>query len=159
MRSTDFGRIGRQAFKALGERHPDLDIVAINDLFDSDTNAHLLKYDSNYGTFDGTIEATDMGLVVNGHEIKGCSEREWTDLPWGELGIDLVIEATGVGTARAMAEKQPDGGRRAGAHLRPGRRTRTSRWVLGVNDERYDPEQHRIISNGVLHDERAGTGG
>ena len=69
-----------------GERHPDLDIVAINDLFDSDTNAHLLKYDSNYGTFDGTIEATDAGLVVNGHEIKGCSEREWTDLPWGELG-------------------------------------------------------------------------
>ena len=81
-----FGRIGRQAFKALNERHPDLDIVAINDLFDSATNAHLLKYDSNYGTFDGTIEATDMGLVVNGHEIKGFSEREWTDLPWGELG-------------------------------------------------------------------------
>ena len=115
-----FGRIGRQAFKALGERHPNLDVVAINDLFDSDTNAHLLKYDSNYGTFDGTIEATDAGLVVNGREIQVFSEREWTDLPWGALDIDLVIEATGVGTAREMAAEAPDGGRRPGADLGTG---------------------------------------
>ena len=115
-----FGRIGRQAFKALGERHPELDVVAINDLFDSDTNAHLLKYDSNYGTFDGTIEATEAGLVVNGREIQVFSEREWTDLPWGELGIDLVIEATGVGTAREMAAKHLTAGGRAGAHLGTG---------------------------------------
>ena len=95
-----FGRIGRQAFKALGERHPDLEIVAINDLFDSATNAHLLKYDSNYGTFDGTIEATDAGLVVNGHEIRSsrsasgptCRGVRWTLIwssrrpGWGRRG-------------------------------------------------------------------------
>ena len=133
-----FGRIGRQAFKALNERHPDLDIVAINDLFDSATNAHLLKYDSNYGTFDGTIEATDAGLVVNGREIQVFSEREWTDLPWGELGIDLVIEATGVGTARAMAEKHLTAG--AGRVLISAPATDEDiTVVLGVNDEQYDP--------------------
>ena len=141
-----FGRIGRQAFKALGERHPDLDVVAINDLFDSATNAHLLKYDSNYGTFDGTIEATEVGLVVNGREIQVFSEREWTDLPWGALGIDLVIEATGVGTARDMAAKHLTAG--AGRVLISAPATDEDiTVVLGVNDEQYDPEQHRIVSN------------
>ncbi len=141
-----FGRIGRQAFKALDERHPALDIVAINDLFDSATNAHLLKYDSNYGMFGGTIEATDTALSVNGREIRVCAEREWTALPWGALGIDLVIESSGVGTARAMAEKHLTAG--AGQVLISAPATDEDLTVvLGVNDEQYDPAQHRIISN------------
>ncbi|HEV2122802.1 MAG TPA: glyceraldehyde 3-phosphate dehydrogenase NAD-binding domain-containing protein, partial [Chloroflexota bacterium] len=78
-----FGRIGRQAFKAILERYPDLEVAAINDLFDTKTNAHLLKYDSNYGTFDGTIEAREDALIVNGKRVEVTAERDWTKLDWG----------------------------------------------------------------------------
>ena len=141
-----FGRIGRQAFKALGERHPDLDIVAINDLFDSDTNAHLLKYDSNYGRFGGTIEVTDNGLTGNGREIQVFAEREWTDLPWAALEVDLVIESSGVGTARIMAEKHLAAG--AGKVVISAPATDEDiTVVLGVNEDKFNPDDHKIISN------------
>ena len=141
-----FGRIGRQAFKAITQRHPNLDIVAINDLFDTETNAHLLKYDSNYGRFEGTLEARADALIVDGHEVKVFAERDWAALPWGDLGIELAIEATGVGTERPMAEKHLQAGAARVLISAPAKGEDLT-VVLGVNDNTYDPDQHRIISN------------
>src|SRR5579859_2780045 len=91
-----FGRIGRQSMKAILERHGgELEVVAINDLTDTKTNAHLLKYDSTYGRFPGEVEATPDSLIVNGHSIKVFSQRDPAQIPWGSQGIDLVIESTG----------------------------------------------------------------
>ncbi|MCZ6790066.1 MAG: type I glyceraldehyde-3-phosphate dehydrogenase, partial [Chloroflexi bacterium] len=88
-----FGRIGRQVLRATLERHPDkLSVAAINDLTDAKTNAHLLKYDSTYGRYPGTVEAADDALIVNGKEIKVLAERDPASLPWGDLGVDIVIE-------------------------------------------------------------------
>ncbi|HLG78447.1 MAG TPA: glyceraldehyde 3-phosphate dehydrogenase NAD-binding domain-containing protein, partial [Ktedonobacteraceae bacterium] len=106
-----FGRIGRQSLKAMLERHPeDIEVVAINDITDTKTNAHLLKYDSTYGRFPGTVEATEDALIVNGHHIKIIAQRDPAQIPWGDLGVQLVIESTGLFTD---AEK-------ASAHLRGG---------------------------------------
>src|ERR1700687_4964734 len=92
-----FGRIGRQSLKAMLERYPrDLEVVAVNDLTDTKTNAHLLKYDSTYGRFPGEIEATADSLIVNGHNIKVISQRDPAQIPWGDLGVELVIESTGL---------------------------------------------------------------
>src|SRR5581483_12037900 len=90
-----FGRIGRQSFKALLERHPEVEVVAINDLVDTKTNAHMLKYDSNYGRFEGTVEAQPDALIVNGKRIQILAQRDWTQLGWDKLGVELVIESTG----------------------------------------------------------------
>ncbi|MHB8620658.1 MAG: type I glyceraldehyde-3-phosphate dehydrogenase [Chloroflexota bacterium] len=141
-----FGRIGRQSFKALLERHRDVEVVAINDLFDTKTNAHLLKYDSNYGQFNGTIEARENALVVNGREIEILAERDWTQLAWDRLGVDVVIESTGVGTARADAAKHLQAGAKKVIISAPAKEEDFT-IVLGVNDEKYDPAQHNIISN------------
>src|SRR5579883_2100376 len=90
-----FGRIGRQSMKAILERHPqDLEVVAVNDLTDTQTNAHLLKYDSTYGRFPGVVEAKEDALIVNGHSIKVISQRDPAQIPWSDLGVDLVIEST-----------------------------------------------------------------
>ena len=142
-----FGRIGRQSLKAMLERHPrDLEVVAVNDLTDTKTNAHLLKYDSTYGRFPGEIEATADSLIVNGHNIKVLSQRDPAQIPWGDLGIKLVIESTGLFTD---AEK-------AAAHLRGGAKKviisapakgEDITIVLGVNENMYDPARHNIISN------------
>jgi glyceraldehyde 3-phosphate dehydrogenase len=142
-----FGRIGRQSLKAILERHGrDLEVVAVNDLTDTKTNAHLLKYDSTYGHFPGEVEATADTLVVNGHSIKVLSQRDPGQIPWGDLGIELVIESTGLFTE---AEK-------AAAHLRGGAKKviisapakgEDLTIVLGVNDAAYDPAKHHIISN------------
>ncbi|TMC33584.1 MAG: type I glyceraldehyde-3-phosphate dehydrogenase, partial [Chloroflexi bacterium] len=106
-----FGRIGRQTLKAMLERHPrDLEVVALNDITDTRTNAHLLKYDSTYGHFPGEVEATADTLIVNGHKVKVISQRDPGQIPWGDLGVELVIESTGLFTD---AEK-------AAAHLRGG---------------------------------------
>ncbi len=106
-----FGRIGRQSFKAIFEHYPkDLEVVAVNDLTDTKTNAHLLKYDSTYGHFPGEIEATADAIIVNGHSLKVISQKDPAQIPWGDMGIDLVIESTGLFTD---AEK-------AAAHLRGG---------------------------------------
>src|SRR5437879_270510 len=142
-----FGRIGRQSFKAIFEHYPkDLEVVAVNDLTDTKTNAHLLKYDSTYGRFSGEIEATADSIIVNGHSLKVISQRDPAQIPWGDMGIDLVIESTGLFTD---AEK-------AAAHLRGGAKkviiTAPAKGeditiVLGVNENMYDPAKHRIISN------------
>ena len=142
-----FGRIARQSLKAMLERHPrDLEVVAVNDLTDTKTNAHLLKYDSTYGRFPGEVEATPDSLIVNGHSIKVLSQRDPSQIPWGDLGIEVVIESTGLFTD---AEK-------AAAHLRGGAKKviisapakgEDITIVLGVNENMYDPARHNIISN------------
>jgi glyceraldehyde 3-phosphate dehydrogenase len=142
-----FGRIGRQSMKAMLERHPeDIEVVAINDLTDTSTNAHLLKYDSTYGRFPGTVEATEDSLIVNGHKIQVISQRDPAQIPWSDLGVQVVIESTGFFTD---AEK-------AAAHLRGGAKKviisapakgEDLTMVLGVNENTYDPAKHHIISN------------
>jgi glyceraldehyde 3-phosphate dehydrogenase len=142
-----FGRIGRQSLKAILERYPrELEVVALNDLTDTKTNAHLLKYDSTYGRFPGEIETTPDSLIVNGHSIKVLSLRNPGDIPWGDLGVEIVIESVGIFTD---AEK-------AGAHIRGGAKKviisapakgEDLTIVLGVNDNMYDPARHNILSN------------
>jgi glyceraldehyde 3-phosphate dehydrogenase len=141
-----FGRIGRQAYKAILERHPDLEVVAINDLFDTATNAHLFKYDSNYGRFKGSVEAKEDALIVNGRRVQVTAERDWSKLDWGGRGIDLVIESTGVGTNRPDAEKHLQAGAKKVIISAPAKGEDIT-IVLGVNHDKYDPEQHKIISN------------
>ncbi len=151
-----FGRIGRQVLKAIMERAgDDLEVVAINDLFDAKTNAHLFKYDSNYGIFDGSVEVVEGNLVVNGHTVKVLGERDPGNLPWKDLGVDVVIESTGIFTQARTDEATGKVG--ADAHiLRAGAKKviisapakgEDLTLVLGVNDEQYDPAQHHIISN------------
>ncbi len=142
-----FGRIGRQSLKAMLERYPrELEVVAVNDITDTKTNAHLLKYDSTYGHFPGEIEATADSLIVNGQSIKVIAQRDPAQIPWGDMGIELVLESTGLFTD---ADK-------AAAHLRAGAKKviisapakgEDLTMVLGVNDSMYDPAKHNIISN------------
>ena len=141
-----FGRIGRLALRALLERHPQAEIVGVNDLADLGASAHLLQYDSNYGRFDRSVEATTDGLVVDGVSIPYFSIRDWDALPWGDLGADLVVESTGVGTERARAAAHLDAG--AGRVLisaPSGDADLTV--VLGVNDDQFDPASHYVVSN------------
>ncbi|MDI3508287.1 MAG: hypothetical protein PWP55_479, partial [Clostridiales bacterium] len=105
-----FGRIGRNAFKAMLAKYPDMDVVAINDLTDSKTLAHLLKYDSCYGKFNGEVEATDDALIVNGKEIKILAERDPAKLPWKDMGAEIVLESTGLFTSRDKASKHIEAG-------------------------------------------------
>jgi glyceraldehyde 3-phosphate dehydrogenase len=142
-----FGRIGRQVLKAMGDFYPnDLEVVAANDLGDLATMAHLLKYDSNYGRFDGTVEVADDGLVVDGKLIKFFSEKDPAALPWGELGVDIVIESTGVFRDRAGASKHLEAGAKKVIISAPAKGEDLT-IVLGVNDDKYDPAQHNIVSN------------
>ena len=149
-----FGRIGRQVLKAIKERHPDtLEVVAVNDLFDADINAYLFKHDSNYGMYEGTVEVVDGNIVVDGKEIKVLSERNPYSLPWKELGIDVVIESTGVfrdgkGTeAKPGANAHIDGGGAKKVIISAPAKNEDLTIVLGVNDELYDPEKDNIVSN------------
>lgn len=142
-----FGRIGRNAFKvAMGLENPGFEIVAINDLTDAKTLAHLLKYDSVFGKFEGTVEAKEDTLVVNGHEIKICAERDPANLPWKELGVDIVIESTGLFRDREKAGKHIEAGAKKVVISAPAKNEDIT-IVLGVNDSEYDPEKHHIISN------------
>jgi len=149
-----FGRIGRQVFKAIKERHPDaLEVVAVNDLFDADINAYLFKHDSNYGQYSGTVEVKDGSLVVDGQVVKVLSERNPGDLPWKQLGVDIVIESTGVFRDGKGTDAKPG----ANAHIVGGgakkviisapAKNEDITIVLGVNDKLYDPEKHNIVSN------------
>ena len=123
-----FGRIGRQTLKAMLERHPDeLEVVAVNDLADDETNAHLFKYDSTYGRFAGEVHAGDSAIVVDGHEIRSFSERDPAALPWGDLGVDIVVESTGIFTDATKAQRPSRRRRPEGDHHARRRRTRTSR--------------------------------
>ncbi|MGC4105005.1 MAG: type I glyceraldehyde-3-phosphate dehydrogenase [Thermomicrobiales bacterium] len=143
-----FGRIGRQVYKAVHEGgFSDLfEIVAVNDLTDNKTLAHLLKYDSTYGQFDGEVSYDEDGLIVNGKAIKVLEERDPAALPWGELGVDLVIESTGRFTDADKAKAHIEAGARKVIISAPAKGEDLT-IVLGVNEESYDPAVHTIISN------------
>lgn len=142
-----FGRIGRQVFKAVYEDFSDkLEVVAVNDITDPHTLAHLLKYDSNYGRFPGEITVEGGDIVVDGEKIETLEERDPANLPWGDLGVDVVVESTGIFRDRE----------RAAAHLRAGAKKviisapakgPDATLVLGVNEDTYDPNNHHIVSN------------
>src|SRR5438105_8207178 len=141
-----FGRIGRQFLRAVLERHPDLEVVAINDLADPKMNALLFKHDSNYGTFDGDVSATADTIVVEGRPIKVLQERDPAKLPWKDLNIDIVIESTGFFTDATKAKAHRDAGARKVIISAPAK-NEDKTIVLGVNEDAYDPERHDIISN------------
>ncbi|MGZ4345477.1 MAG: type I glyceraldehyde-3-phosphate dehydrogenase [Solirubrobacteraceae bacterium] len=142
-----FGRIGRNVFRAAYERQADIEWLAVNDLVDPNTIAHLLKYDSNYGPFPGTVEATDTGLRVDGKEIKVLAEKDPANLPWEELGAEVVIESTGLFTDRENASKHLDAGARKVVISAPATEPDVT-VALGVNfDETYDRDKHHVISN------------
>jgi glyceraldehyde 3-phosphate dehydrogenase len=142
-----FGRIGRQSMKAILERHGhELEVVAINDLTDTKTNAHLLKYDTTYGHFPGEVEATTDSLIVNGHQIKVLAQRDPSLIPWSDLGIDLVIESTGFFTDAEKAAAHLKGGAKKVIISAPAKGEDLT-VVLGVNEHVYDPKKHTIISN------------
>ena len=101
-----FGRIGRQSLKALIERAPDVEVVAVNDLVDAEMNALLFKHDSTYGAYDGTVEAGDSSIIIDGHEIRILAEKDPAALPWGDLGVDIVLESTGIFTDATKAKAQ-----------------------------------------------------
>jgi glyceraldehyde 3-phosphate dehydrogenase len=141
-----FGRIGRNFFRAARKRDADVEIVAVNDLGDAKTMAHLLKYDSVLGPFDGTVEAVDAGIRVDGEELKLLNERDPAALPWKDLGVDVVLESTGLFTKREKAQAHLDAGGGKVVISAPATDPDVT-IVLGVNDGAYDPEQHRIVSN------------
>ena len=141
-----FGRIGRNFFRALKEQGVDLDVVAVNDLTDTKTLAHLLKYDSILGRFPGEVSAGDASIVVDGKEIKVLAERNPADLPWGDLGVDIVVESTGFFTDATKAKAHIDGGAKKVIISAPAK-NEDATFVIGVNSEDYDPEKHNIISN------------
>jgi glyceraldehyde 3-phosphate dehydrogenase len=142
-----FGRIGRNVFRAAYERGADIEWVAINDLVDPTTIAHLLKYDSNYGPFPGAVEATATGLRVDGNEIRVLAERDPASIPWGELGAEVVIESTGLFTDRENAAKHLAAGARKVLISAPATDPDVT-VALGVNfDDAYDPASHDIVSN------------
>jgi glyceraldehyde 3-phosphate dehydrogenase len=142
-----FGRIGRQVTKALFEHHNDtFDLVAINDLGDVHTMAHLFKYDTNYGIFDGTVEEVDGDLSINGDRLKVFSERDPSQLPWGEMGVDIVVESTGVFSDREKAALHLAAGAKKVIISAPAKGEDIT-ICMGVNNEKYNPDSHHIISN------------
>ncbi|AXE39163.1 type I glyceraldehyde-3-phosphate dehydrogenase [Acidipropionibacterium virtanenii] len=141
-----FGRIGRNFFRALLEQKADLDVVAVNDLTDNKTLAHLLKYDSLLGRFPGEVTYDDEGIVVDGKHIKVLAERNPGDLPWGDLGVEVVVESTGFFTDGTKAKAHIDGGAKKVVISAPGKNV-DGTFVIGVNDGDYDNATHNIISN------------
>ena len=143
-----FGRIGRQVFKAIHDFHPDeLQVVAVNDLTDPRTNAHLLKYDSTYGAFPGDIRASDDAITVNGHTIKVLAQRDPAQIPWKDLGVEIVVESTGLFTAAEKARAHIDGGGAKKVVISAPATGEDFTVVLGVNQSAYDPANHNVISN------------
>ncbi len=142
-----FGRIGRQVFKTMRTYYPDeLEVVAVNDLTDNETLAHLLKYDSNYGRYEADISVTDSCIRVDDVELSVYSQRDWTQLPWAELGVDLVVESSSVGTDADRARAHLAAGAKKVVISAPAKNEDIT-LVYGVNEDLYDPEQHHIISN------------
>jgi len=141
-----FGRIGRNFFRALKEQGADLDVVAVNDLTDTKTLAHLLKYDSIMGRFPGEVAAGEGSITVDGKEIKVLAERNPADLPWGDLGVDIVVESTGFFTDATKAKAHLDGGAKKVVISAPAK-NEDGTFVIGVNEKDYDPANHNIISN------------
>ncbi|MEU9604277.1 type I glyceraldehyde-3-phosphate dehydrogenase [Streptomyces sp. NPDC048057] len=141
-----FGRIGRNYFRALLEQGADIEIVAVNDLGDTATTAHLLKYDTILGRLKAEVSHTADTITVGGHTIKVLSERNPADIPWGDLGVDIVIESTGIFTKKADAEKHIAGGAKKVLISAPASGEDIT-IVMGVNQDKYDPAQHNVISN------------
>jgi len=142
-----FGRIGRQVFKAIRERHPGkIEVAAVNDLMDSKTNAHLLKYDTNYGRYPGSVEASNGNLVVDGETIRVFAERDPGAIKWSEVGADIVVESTGFFTDATKAAAHLQGGAKKVIISAPARNEDIT-LVLGVNEKSYDPAKHNVVSN------------
>ncbi|HTE60104.1 MAG TPA: type I glyceraldehyde-3-phosphate dehydrogenase [Solirubrobacteraceae bacterium] len=142
-----FGRIGRNVFRAAHESGADVEIVAVNDITDNETLAHLLKYDSVYGPFPGTVAVGDGALVIDGREVRALEERDPAALPWRDLGVDVVIESTGFFTKRAAAAKHLEAGAKKVIISAPATKPDAT-VVLGVNfDDAYDADRHDVISN------------
>ena len=142
-----FGRIGRQVLRAIMERHPDqLNVVAVNDLGKPSDNAHLFKYDSTYGVYPGKVSATDDSIEIDGNSIRVLSERDPAQLPWGDLGADVVVESTGFFTDAGAARGHIKGGAKKVIISAPAKGEDLT-VVLGVNEDNYDPDQHDILSN------------
>jgi glyceraldehyde 3-phosphate dehydrogenase len=154
-----FGRIGRQVLKAIRDYYPnELEVVAFNDIGDLKTMAHLLKYDSNYGRFDGSVEVADDGFVIDGKKIKAFKETDPANIPWGSLGVDIVIESTGIFTIKSDGvNKKGKMVKGADNHITKGGAKKVIisapaqgedlTVVLGVNEDQYDPESHHVVSN------------
>jgi glyceraldehyde 3-phosphate dehydrogenase len=151
-----FGRIGRQVLKAIKEQHgSELEVVAINDLFDSKTNAHLFKYDSNYGIYPGKVEVVENNLVVDGETIRVFAEKDPSKIRWADLGVQIVIESTGVFTdaigdpakGKAGARIHIDAGGAKKVIISAPAKNEDITIVLGVNDDKYDPAKHHVVSN------------
>jgi glyceraldehyde 3-phosphate dehydrogenase len=141
-----FGRIGRNVFRAAYARGEDIDWVGVNDITDTKTLAHLLRYDSILGPFPGTVEATDSGLLIDGDELRVHAERDPAALPWGDEGAEVVIESTGLFTDRDSAAKHLEAGARKVIITAPAKGPDVT-LALGVNDDAYDPSSHHVISN------------
>lgn len=142
-----FGRIGRQVIKAAIERHPDtLQVVAVNDLFDVETNARLFKYDSNYGPFKGEVETNEDELIVNSSPIRSFAERDPANIPWDDMGVDLVVESTGIFRTGPKASAHLEAGAKKVIISAPATDIDIT-IVMGVNHDSYNREEHQIISN------------
>jgi len=140
-----FGRIGRLVFRAAAQ-HPEIDIVAVNDLTNAETNAHLLKYDSVHGIWDADVKAVDGAIEVNGKQVKVLAEKDPANLPWKDLGVDVVVESTGLFTDANKAKAHLEAGAKKVIISAPAKNEDIT-IVLGVNEDKYDPAQHHIISN------------
>jgi len=143
-----FGRIGRLVFRTIKQRHPgEIEVVAVNDLFDPATNAHLLKYDSTYGQFQGSVEVKDGNLVIDGKTVKVTAEKDPANIKWKEMGVDIVIESTGFFTDATKAKAHIESGGAKKVIISAPAKNEDITIVLGVNDEKYDPKKHNIVSN------------
>ncbi len=140
-----FGRIGRNVFRVM-EKDPSIEVVAVNDLTDAETLAHLLKYDSIHGKFDGDVKVVDGGFEVNGRFVKVLADREPANLPWGDLGVELVVESTGFFTDAHKAHAHIDAGAQRVIISAPAKNEDIT-IVMGVNSDEYDPSKHFIVSN------------
>jgi glyceraldehyde 3-phosphate dehydrogenase len=141
-----FGRIGRNFFRAAKERGADIDFVAANDLLSIELMAHLLKYDTILGTYSGDVEVVGDGIKVDGDTLKIVAERDPTALPWGELGVDVIVESTGLFTTREKAALHLEAGAPFVIISAPGKDVDAT-FVVGVNDDTFDPEKHKVVSN------------
>jgi glyceraldehyde 3-phosphate dehydrogenase len=143
-----FGRIGRLVFRAMKARYPEkIEVVAVNDLFDAPTNAHLLKYDSTYGPYEGTVEAKDGHLVVDGQRVTVTAERDLAKIAWADMGADIVIESTGLFTDANKSRGHITAGHAKKVIISAPGKNEDLTIVLGVNDGAYDPAKHHVVSN------------
>jgi glyceraldehyde 3-phosphate dehydrogenase len=141
-----FGRIGRLVMRSVAERKVDIDVAVVNDLTDTKTNAHLLKYDSSYGIYPGKVEATSDAIIIDGKSVKVIAERDPAKIPWKDYGVEVVVESTGLFTDASKAAAHRQGGAKKVIISAPAKGEDIT-IVLGVNEDKYDPAKHHIISN------------